>query len=234
MDAPDLVVPVRVAAANEQLRYALRSWAASLPHRHVWVVGHRHTWLTGEVRSIPTEQEGAGYVNTTVAMRAACDHPEVSDPFVWANDDTFTMRPLPDGMPVLHRGPMRDQVEARAGLRGPYVDGMRATYAWLTERGHEPLSYELHVPLPVRKAEMLAALDQAPGHDAHKRTVYGVLAGIGGEQIDDVKIAYRAPRGFGPESRFLSTMPDAFTNGHVGQFIRARFPEPCRYEARSH
>lgn len=233
MDAPDLVVPVRVAAANEQLRYALRSWAASLPHRHVWVVGHRHTWLSGEARSIPTEQEGTGYVNTTLAMRAACEHPEVSDPFVWANDDTFTMLPLPDGMPVLHRGLMRDQVEARAGLRGPYVDGMRATYAWLTDRGHEPLSYELHVPLPVRKAEMLAALDEAPGHDAHKRTVYGVLAGIGGEQLDDVKIAYRAPRGFGPESRFLSTMHDAFTNGYVGKFIRARFPEPCRYEARS-
>lgn len=231
MDVPDLVVPVREVARNAQLRYALRSWAAYLPHRQVWTVGYRHTWLTDEARHIPTTQDGTGYVNTTTAMRAACEHPEVSDPFVWANDDMFTMLPLPDGMPILHRGPMRELVAARAGRGGPYVDGLRDTYAWLTGRGYdEPLSYDVHVPLPVSKAGMLRALREGRGHDAHKRTVYGVLNRIGGEQTRDVKIAYRAPRGFGPDSPFLSTMPDAFDNGRVGAFIRAAFPRPCRYE----
>ena len=77
---------------------------------------------------------------------------------------------------------------------------------------------------------MLDALDQAPGLDSFKRTVYGVLDGIGGEETADLKITYRAPRGYGPQSVFLSTLPDAFTNGHVGQFIRAAFPKPCKYE----
>jgi hypothetical protein len=229
--ALDLVVPVRAAAASRQLRWALRSWTANVPHRRVWTVGHRHPWLTDEVGHIPTGQQGTSYANTTLAMRAACSHPEVSGRFVWADDDTYVMRPLPDGMPVLHRGPMRELIAARTDRAGPYVEELRATYAWLTGRGYEePLSYDLHVPLPVEKAGMLAALDAAPGHDAHKRTVYGVLAGIGGERADDCKIAYRAPRGFGPETRFLSTMPDAFENGHVGQLIRGAFPERCRYE----
>ncbi|MFD9903926.1 hypothetical protein [Streptomyces sp. NPDC059063] len=230
MGIPDLVAPVREAAVNQQLRWALRSWTANLPHRHVWVAGHRPAWLADEVRHIPVRQDGTGYANTTAAMRAACEHPGVSDPFVWANDDMFTMRPLPDGMPVLHRGPMRELVAARAGQSGPYVDGLRHTYAWLTGRGHEPLSYDLHVPLPVSKGAMLAALDEGRGHDAHKRTVYGVLTQIGGERIDDVKIMHRAPRGYGPESLFLSTMPDSFANGRVGAFIRAAFPLACRYE----
>lgn len=234
MAAPDLVVPVREVAVNPQLRYALRSWVVNLPHRTVWTVGYRHRWLTSEAGHIPIRQDGTSYVNTTTAMRAACEHPEVSDPFVWANDDMFVMQPVEGGMPVLHRGPLRDLIAARAGQRGPYVDGMRETYAWLTGRGYdEPLSYDVHVPLPVSKAGMLRALDEGRGHDAHKRTVYGVLNGIDGEQVQDVKIAYRAPRGYGPDSAFLSTMPDAFTNGYVGQFIRVRFPEPCRYEARS-
>lgn len=230
MGAPDIVVPVREVHANAQLRYALRSWAAHLPHSRVWVVGYRHPWLADDVEHIPTTQDGAGYVNTTTAMRAACEHPDVSDPFTWCNDDTFTMGPLPDGMPVLHRGPMLDLVVARGAGSGPYVEQLRGTYSWLTGLGYEPLSYDLHVPLPVGKAAMVAALDAAPGHDAHKRTVYGVLAGIGGEQVHDVKISYRAPRGFGPESRFLSTMPDSFNNGRVGEFIRTAFPEPCRHE----
>jgi hypothetical protein len=229
VNVPDLVVPVREAAVNEQLRYALRSWAACLPHRHVWVAGYRHTWLTGGVGHIATRQDGTGYMATTAAMRAACEHPQVSDPFIWANDDTFVMRPLPDGMPVLHRGLMRELLAARAGHSGPYVEAMRGTYAWLTARGYEPLSYDLHVPLPVAKAGMLRALEEGRGHDAHKRTVYGVLNAIGGEQIEDVKVMYRGPR-FPKESAFLSTLPDAFCNGAVGQFIRHRFHRPCRYE----
>lgn len=230
---PDLVVPVREEAVNEQLRYALRSWAAHLPHRRVWVVGHRHPWLTAEVGHIPTVQDAGKFENTTAAVRAACMHPDVSDPFLYADDDMFTMHALPDGMPVLHRGPVVDverYYEARGS--GVYLRGMRATRALLQELGHpHPLSYELHVPMPVGKAGMLAALDRARHVDlVHKRTLYGVLACLGGEQAEDVKVRHRAPRGYGPEDRFLSTMPDSFTNGHVGRFIRARFPEPSPYE----
>jgi hypothetical protein len=60
--------------------------------------------------------------------------------------------------------------------------------------------------------------------------VYGNLAALGGEFAEDVKIAWRRPQGFGPDSALLSTMPDAFANGHVGKFIRGRFGERCRYE----
>ncbi|MXM67070.1 hypothetical protein GR925_27475 [Streptomyces sp. HUCO-GS316] len=231
--ALDVVVPVRQEPTNEELRYALRSWSAHLPHRRVWTVGHRHRWLTDEAGHIPTVQDGGKFQNTDAAMRAACAHPEVSDPFVWADDDMFTMWPLPAGMPVLHRGPVVE-VERFYEARGPavYLKGMRETRRLLEELGHpRPLSYELHVPLTVDKAGMVDALDRARHLDLpHKRTAYGNLAGLGGEQVEDVKIRHRAPRGYGPETRFLSTMPDSFTNGHVGRFIRARFPEPSRYE----
>ena len=230
---PDLVVPVREEAVNEQLRYALRSWAAHLPHRRVWVVGHRHPWLTAEVGHIPTVQDGNKWENTAAAVRLACEHPDVSDPFLLADDDMFTMRPLPGGMPVLHRGLVTD-VERYYEQHGPaaYLEGMRETRQLLAGLGHtEPLSYELHVPLPVGKGTMLNVLWRGRHLGAlHKRTAYGVLARLGGEQVEDVKVRHRAPRGYGPEDRFLSTMPDSFTNGAVGRFIRARFPEPSPYE----
>ncbi|WP_138906121.1 hypothetical protein [Streptomyces chryseus] len=232
MDAPDIVVPVREGAVNEQLRFALRSWAAHLPHGRVWLVGHRPRWAAG-VEHIATRQTGTKYQNTTLAVRAACQHPGVSDAFLLANDDMFVMHPLPDGMPVLHRGPVK-AVEAHYAARasGQYLRGMRETRALLESRGHpEPLSYELHVPMPVQKTAMLAALEEARHLDAvHKRTLYGNLAGLGGEEIQDVKILHRAPHGYGPNSRFLSTMPDSFTAGHVGQFIRRAFPRPSPYE----
>ncbi|MFE4796236.1 hypothetical protein ACFRFL_14235 [Streptomyces sp. NPDC056708] len=233
MEAPDIVVPVREGAVNEQLRYALRSWAAHLPHRWVWVVGYRPSWLDG-VRHIPTRQTGTKYQNTTVAVRAACEHPDVSGTFLLANDDMFVMQPVTE-MPVLHRGPVRT-VEAYYATRGSgaYLRGLRETRDLLVSLGHEdPLSYELHLPMNLEKAKMLETLDVGRHLDVvHKRTLYGNLAGLGGDEIRDVKILHRAPRGYSADDVFLSTMPDSFAAGHVGQHIRRAFPEPSRYETR--
>lgn len=230
--APDLVVPVREGAANEQLRYALRSWAAHLPHRRVWLVGHRPRWAA-RVGHIATQQRGTKYVNTTVAMRAACEHPGVSDPFLWCNDDYFVMHSV-EQMPVLHRGRVVD-VEAYYAARasGAYLRGMRETRALLESLGHpDPLSYELHVPLPVEKAGMVHALDAGRHLDVlHKRTLYANLAELGGVEIRDVKILHRRPQGYDETSVFLSTMPDSFANGHVGQHIRRSFRRACIYES---
>ncbi|MEU1815136.1 hypothetical protein ABZ543_08055 [Streptomyces roseifaciens] len=230
-ELPDIVVPVREAAAHQELRYALRSWCANVPHGRVWIVGHRPPWLQS-VEHLPISQDGTKWKNTTAAVRAACQHPEVSRRWLLMNDDFFVMRPLPDAMPVLHRGLVTDVEQQCAGrVSNTYLRGMRETRAALEVLGHPaPLSYELHAPLPVDTAGMLHALDRVPLVDGmHKRTVYGVLNQIGGEQIEDVKVAHRGPR-FPKDAVFLSTMPDSFTNGMVGHHIRKRFPRPCRYE----
>ncbi|WP_369387921.1 hypothetical protein AB5J72_10155 [Streptomyces sp. CG1] len=159
-ELPDIVVPVRDGVANQQLRYALRSWAAHLPHRRVWIVGYRPPWAVN-VRHIRTQQTGTKYQNTTAAMRAACEHPDVSSTFLYCNDDFFVMRPQTEPFPVFHRGPVRD-VEAYYATRGngQYIRGLRETRDLLVSLGHEdPVSYELHVPLPVAKDGMLHALD---------------------------------------------------------------------------
>ncbi|MFI1954798.1 hypothetical protein ACH437_23620 [Streptomyces xinghaiensis] len=229
----DIVCPVREGAANEALRYALRSWAVNLPHRRVWLVGYRPPWAHG-VEHIPTRQAGSTkYRNTTMAMRAVCEHPDVSDTFLWTNDDFFVMR-RQEAMPVFHRGLVR-AVEAYYASRGngSYLRGLRETRDLLVSLGHtDPLSYELHVPLPVTKTGMLQALEVGGRLDVlHKRTAYGVLAGIGGTRMRDVKVLHRGP-GFDTSSGFLSTMPDAFTNGHVGRYIRESLRRPGPYETR--
>jgi hypothetical protein len=230
VDALDIVVPLREAAVNEQLRYALRSWSANLPHRRVWLVGGRPSWVTG-VEHIPLRQAGTKYQNTTAAVEAACLHPDVSDPFIYCNDDFFVLR-RQEAMPVFHRGPVAE-VEAYYATRGngSYLRGLRETRDLLVGLGHQdPLSYELHVPLPVTKRGMLAALEVGRGLDViHKRTMYGVLAGIGGERMRDVKVLHRAPR-FDTASGFLSTMPDSFANGAVGRYLRQAFAAPSPYE----
>lgn len=234
MSVPDIVVPVREGAVNEQLRYALRSWAVNLPHRRVWLVGGRPSWVTG-VEHLPNRQAGrTKYQNTTSAVEAACLHPDVSDPFIYCNDDFFVLTPQPV-LPVFHRGPVAE-VEAYYSTRGngKYLRGLRETRDLLAGLGHpDPLSYELHVPLPVHKAGMLAALDVGCHLEVlHKRTAYGVLSGLGGQRMADVKVLHRAPR-YDTSSGFLSTMPDSFRTGAVGAFLRQMFWKPSPYERKA-
>lgn len=234
-----LVVPVRAAASNEELRYALRSWCLNLPHAAVWLVGYQPHWVSDGVGHIPTEQVGLSpWEATSVAMRAACEHPGIPEEFVWLDDDTFAVRPV-ERVPAVHRGRLRDVAAGRAVSAARVVDEygpqLAAAANQLEGLGYaEPLCYEMHVPMTIRKTTMLQALEVAAGVDAAKRSVYGALAGLGGEQADDVKVSWRAPRGYGPQSDFVSTAPDAFTNGHVGRWIRAMFPNRCRYEKRGH
>jgi len=215
---------------NEELRYSLRS-LRNLPHDRVWIFGGAPEWLRG-AELVPVDQRASKYRVTTAAMRAACLHPGVSDPFVLMNDDFFVMEPVAE-LPVLNRGPVDVVAEDYARRIGTsrYLKGMLATRDLLRELGYRrPLSYELHVPLPVHKAEMLEALEvgEAAGIPVlHKRTLYGNLAGLGGETIADVKVCGRRRQTL-PAGPWLSTLDATFPS--VLPLLARRFPRPSPFE----
>lgn len=229
----DVVYVVRPGERNEELRYSLRTIAANFPHDRVFIVGHTPQWATG-VESIQTVQAGTKYANSTRNVLTACLTEDISDPFVLMNDDFFIVEPIVD-IPTLHRGPIAD-VLTQYQRRAPgskYVAGMADTLALLRSLGHvNPLSYELHIPLVVTKGAMRDAIKVATtaGLEVpHKRSIYGNLAGIGGTQMDDVKVLTNATVRFpGP---FISTKDDVFNSGWIGRRINADYQKPGPYEA---
>ena len=126
MSAPDIVYVVRAADKNEELRYSLRS-LANLPHAKVWIAGYCPSWVQG-VGVIPVKSRTHGHQHAKASLRAACEHPEVSDEFVYMNDDFFVMQPL-DELPVMHRGTVADMVRNRR---------MATSYTSSLEKVREP------------------------------------------------------------------------------------------------
>ena len=225
---PDLVYVCR-NGENEELRYSLRSVARNLPHGRVWIFGGWPAWIEG-VKTITTEQAGVRFANTTNAVRLACEHSAVSDPFVLMNDDFFVMQPL-DSVPVLNRGPISKVIsdyERRHMGGSAYAMGMRHTCDLLVSLGFEnPVSYELHVPLLVHKAAMLEALSMGQGVKVlHKRSMYGNLARLSGATVPDVKV-YRTGADV-PQGPFASCQDNTLPT--VLPVLRYLFPLPCAYE----
>lgn len=222
--APDVVYVVRPGEVNEELRYSIRS-LSNLPHGKVWIAGYCPRWLK-DVGAIPVQTRPGGHQSAKANIRAACEHPEVSEEFVYMNDDFFVMQPM-DAIPAMHLGPL-SQAIANAGMSRGYTRAMKDTLAVLLERGiDEPLMYDMHAPMLVTKSGMLEALDLcAP--KMHERTVFGNLQSVGGTLARNHKV-HRGDRGW-QGWPFLSTNDSSFRSMPAGDLIRSRFSTPSPYE----
>jgi hypothetical protein len=215
---------------NPELRYSLRT-LRNVNHDRVWVFGGMPVWVDQDrVEFRKRMQTGSPYSSTRGHIAAACNTPEVSDPFMLWNDDFFAMKPV-DEVPLYHRGPLEGMLERFTTTKTLWAKGLRETAHMMEERGvlEGALSYDTHLPLIVHKYEMLAALRWAKKGrtDAiHLRTLYGAWMS-GGVAHPDPKIM-RKTDPF-PEGAWLSSGDDTFRST-VEPVLRYLFPDASPYE----
>lgn len=223
------VVYVNKDGESPELRYSLRT-LRHVTHGEVWIIGGAPSWINGEtVHHIHRIQKGSPYRSTRGHIGAACNTPEVSDPFMLWNDDFFAMQKV-GKMPLLHRGSLGGMMERYANVKTLWARALRETAAMVEARGLKDISYDLHAPLIVHKEPMREALrwaEKAQNDAIHTRTLYGNLADLGGTQIADPKMMRRSdpfPRG-----SWLSSSDDTFRSA-VEPVLRYLFPDKSIYE----
>lgn len=227
----DIVYPCRPGDRNEELRYSLRCLEQHFPqHGTIWIVGHKPTWLTG-VEFIPGNTGPTSQANVYRNIQAACEHPDLPDEFLIFNDDFLATAPITN-IDVHYRGLLRDHLALPRVRRNPdnwWAQSLRTTLICLQANGIEdPLSYELHVPLPVNKHAMAETLARfaavTPKNPPQWRSLYGNMNRIGGTQAKDCK-AYKPGTIHTP---WHST--DDASWRHFRKHFTQTFPEPSRYE----
>lgn len=224
----DILYPVRKGDWNDELRYSLRS-LANLPHDAVRIVGYRPSWVTG-VQSFFREQAADKYGTANGHLQWAIDRAALSERFYLFNDDFYVMRPM-DRVPVLHMGPLGEMIDRYRARHhtGAYFRNMVATFQLLRDNGFSrPLSYELHIPMAMDKGTLREAFNMG-GHipGVHIRTVYGNLAGVGGELSEDMKV-YSTTEDY-EEWPFLSSNDNLYQG--LGVYLQKRFPYASPYES---
>lgn len=226
----DVVYICRPGDDNEELRYSLRS-LKNIPHERVFIFGDAPVWVRGvEVVKVPPHKQkhDTGIAN----IAAACNHPEVSDPFLLMNDDFYIMAPM-ERVPHMNMGPLPRVIsEHRKG--SSYTNAMQATYDRLLTLVDDPIglvSYEVHMPMEIDKLDMLLALSLGEGiYGVQWRSLYGNLSGLLSTEVKDVKVYRGDTRRTYPEWPLLSTSDRTFKYHPVGRYIRESFKEPGPYE----
>ena len=232
---PDIVYPVRNGDFNEELRYSLRS-LSNIPHNRVWIIGYCPSFVDqSKVNYWPRPNRESKYRNATNALEEITREigTAMTRPFLLMNDDFYIMQPM-DRVPVHHMGPLEEVIAWYKSKRhmGAYWRGMVATYDLLRSMGYEhPLSYELHVPIPIYRKPLLEAWKAGRDIDVlHIRTMYGNMAHLGGTYMEDVKVYHRRVTEY-EKWPFLSSN-DNVTFQPMRGFMRERFPIPSPYEYR--
>jgi hypothetical protein len=199
---------------NEELRYSIRSVINSFPNAKIWLVGGKPDWYSGN--HIHVDQRHHKYANAINNLHALCNAEEISNKFVLMNDDFFIMKKI-DSIGQFYNGLLSEKIDNYTKITGSsmYIRKLILTNTRLIEQGiPSPYDYELHVPMIMEKDKLLPIIKKYP--NCLWRSMYGNIYGIGGTQMDDVKV-YTNPRHLArskeiiDNSVFMSTEDQAFS-----------------------
>lgn len=227
----DIAYPAREGRRrHDPLVYSLRTVYHHLSVDRVYIAGELPREIDpSKVVHIPTDQSADKFTNIGRNLMAVLES-DISEQFIWMNDDFFFLTDHPDGFPLYDRGSMLAYCQqlnpTPEGEHNEFVSGMWGQYQIMRAWGHgeDVKATELHVPIPLDKTELKHTIDRMstefPDHPiGHFRAVYG--AGKESTTIPDVKLK-RADQMLVPGSPFISTS-DAAWKGKAGDWIRALY-----------
>ena len=225
----DIVYILREDIDPYELRYSLRSVAENFPHRKVFFVcGQPAGFIPdGRIAHKQTGETKWEKARSSLYKVLGCD--DITDDFYLFNDDFFVMKPFKGEFINYAGGTLEHRIRelmASCGHSG-YCKQLEKTRNELLFDGFDAISFCVHLPMLINKqkcAEVLSSLSSPMF-----RSQYGNRAQIPYIYHEDVKVYDNATRP-DEEADFLSTTEVSFRDGKVGEFIRARFTEPSRFE----
>lgn len=228
----DIVYCVKESDENEELRYSLRS-LKNIPHRKVWIYGGCPGWVKG-VKHVPMIQDkGNKWNNTSFMLREICKNDEITEDFIWFNDDFYVAKPITE-LDYYYDRHLSDRVKDFIkrdvwARRSKYSIRLSNAERALRMRHQSTWNYELHVPIIFNRKKVLALDEMGYEGLGVTRSIYCNVYKVGGLPIQDVKcwrIAHRPQQ----NAEFISTSDYSFKKGAAGMIIEGMFPRRCKYE----
>lgn len=229
----DVVYCVKDDPDNEELRYSLRS-LKNMPHSKVWIYGKGPKWLNeeeiGHVR--PRQDKGHKWLNARYMLEKIAQNKDISESFIWFNDDFFVMREIFELWPWHDR----DLFQRARDFYGRGLWGGRSRYSLRLEEAGKALeeldlpylNFELHTPIIFNRKQLLETMKKFPGVGCI-RSLYSNMWEPKAAQRNDVKI-YDRNSFPNMQIDLLSTTDASFARGKVGRYIKNYFNEKSIYE----
>lgn len=231
MKLPDVVYVVRPTADdNEDLRYSLRT-LKNVKHGKVFVYATPPAprWLSSEVNVIEVPRTGhiEPFADVNLKLTMACCSGDVSDRFIFMNDDFFILHPLKE-IPYWTLGLLDTRRKAYKTF-GTYAKDLVACRNVLEALGKDTIDFETHAPIMFNASKLLSVVCNYP-NSGHRRSFYGNIYNVKSVIVEEDFKVYTQTQ-FNPARPILSTIENFWTrHPEVAHYLRTTFSEPSKYE----
>lgn len=222
-----------------ELKYCLRSVQKYLSDvGKVFVVGANPSWIKDIEHSPFPDVEGARYRENNIfhKTKAGCLIPEMSDDFLFMNDDIFLLTGFKASQyPNLYSGNLHETMRSRH-VRDPYQQTVIQTMSFLMSMRLTTNDYDIHCPIIYNKAKYLKSVgslkwDRAFGFCI--KSLYGNMNKIGGTEYPDLKLRRMLMRdAIRKEIRgrdFFST-DERYVNNDLIDMLNSLYPKKSKWE----
>lgn len=153
MDLPDIVYLVNGSCSgwrNQELKYSLRSLEKfGRNYGEVYIIGDKPIYLNNrELIHIPKEDSPIYCKERRIMEKLlhACRTPEISNPFVFFNDDFFLIKEIDfSNLPYFYNELIESKVIRR--VDDTYRRSMKNTYDALRDRDLPTFHFDIHYPM---------------------------------------------------------------------------------------
>ncbi len=239
-DLIDIVYPLGSGSrwSNNEIRYSLRSVETyAKGWRNIYIVGVMPAWLSG-IKYIPATDPLEFNADGNIAMKIlkACEDPELSNPFLFINDDHIFVSDCDiREFPFYHKGDLQNK-SPQYFQGGMYVQRLRRTMNILKKRGLPTKHFDCHTPILIDKEKFPGIIESFPFREDIGFTMKSLYANsmlLHGNYRRDLNI--KAPCTEDQISEMIEgEMVMAFNNfglsGALKKFLKERFNQYSNFE----
>jgi len=231
---------------NNEIRYSLRSVQKNLKGAGtVWVIGENPGFFSKNVRHIYHPDEITKFKNAdgnmALKILRACQEPELSDDFLFMNDDFIINNPIvASDIPWLHKGDMKTRPD-KFWKSQFYRFRLRRTFDVLKERGLPTMQYDYHAPMLMNKHEFPRVMEKFDFREDIGytfRSLYGNCLALPCEPVGEWKKTIYIKTTVNQINKIVKNATfvgynDKGVNNSLKFWMQTKFPSQSVYESKS-
>lgn len=239
----DLVYPLGKGSLwrDLELKYSLRSVEKHLlGFDTIYVIGEKPLFASEQIKHIPFPDKHANAARNIMEKFAhACTIPELSDDFLYMNDDYFFTAAVPVefyGNKMPYKGTLEDAIQKNPG--NDYQRHLIATFKALTALNLPTLNYDGHCPIVMNKAKLSEIIQKYSWNIPYGYTLRSIYCNDAPHPSKtfqlDVKINH--PYTSAQWAHIYKNLPECFSIGDhaitfgLKNFLQATYPTKSRFE----
>jgi hypothetical protein len=222
---------------DQELRYSLRSLEKQGEnYGNIILVGDKPPYLNGKIIHIPQSDNSLHCHERRIyeKLLVACNTPEISDPFIFFNDDYFLTKPIDfSNIGYYFSINIEDKIIKRS-RNDLYKKTMRNTFAVLKEKGLKTRYFDIHYPMQYYKNKFIEAMkkyDWEINAGYLIKSLYANTLRIKGEKRKDYKIKNNLSK---DELKRLIILTDLFSTEKIyrntAEYLVKKYRAKSSYE----